>query len=222
MMLAQDDRRPFSTLQRFAQRAARATEAAQERCELCGEPIPHEHRHLLEPATRAIRCVCLACSILFDKEAASAGKYRLVPNRRLSLEDFVIRDAQWDDLQIPVGLAFFFYSTPAGRVQAFYPSPAGPTESLLRLDAWQTLEAGNPVLRTLQPDVEALLVNRARGARQCYLVPIDVCYGLVGVIRTHWRGLGGGQEVWKEIEGFFETLRARCRAVRQVTEGDKG
>jgi hypothetical protein len=87
----------------------------------------------------------------------------------------------------------------------------GPTESLLELDAWTALEAANPVLGTLAPDVEALLVNRARGARQHYLVPIDDCYALVGLIRTRWRGLTGGTEVWREIGTFFERLDRRAR-----------
>jgi hypothetical protein len=52
--------------------------------------------------------------------------------------------------------------------------------------------------------VEALLVNRARGTRQHFLVPIDDCYRLAGLIRTRWRGLSGGEEVWKEIDRFFE------------------
>jgi hypothetical protein len=220
MMLTEDDRRPFATLQRFAQRAARAADAARERCELCGEPIPDAHRHLLEPSTHAVRCVCQACSLLFGKEAASAGKYRLIPDRRLCLEDFVISDAQWDALQVPVGLAFFFHSTPADRVLALYPGPAVPTESLLTLDAWKSLEESNPSLKALLPDVEALLVNRARGAREYYLVPIDECFGLVGVIRTHWRGLGGGQDVWKEIAAYFAALRARCRGARRANEGE--
>ena len=51
------------------------------------------------------------------------------------------------------------------RASRFYPSPMGATESLLGLDAWERLEAANPVLGELEPDVEALLVNRARGAR---------------------------------------------------------
>jgi hypothetical protein len=112
-------------------------------------------------------------------------------------------------------MAFFFYSTPAGRVVAFYPSPMGPTESLLKLGAWEELERNNPVLEGMERDVEALLVNRARGAREHFLVPIDECYSLVGLIRTGWRGLSGGREVWKNIEGFFEELRERSRTVRR-------
>jgi hypothetical protein len=64
---------------------------------------------------------------------------------------------------------------------------------------------------TLEPDVEALLVNRARGARRHWIVPIEDCYALVGVIRTHWRGLTGGTEVWREIARSFEGLDRRAR-----------
>src|SRR5215203_3406202 len=208
---------PFFSLRRFAneesEKTAKAAEAAQEYCDLCGEPIPSEHRHLLEVSTREIMCACRPCSILFDSEAASEGKYRLVPDRRLYLEDFEIGDVQWESLRIPVDMAFFFYSTPAARVVAFYPSPMGPTESLLKLGTWEELEESNPVLKTMERDVEALLVNRVRGARKHFLVPIDECYGLVGLIRMHWRGLSGGREVWEEIEQFFEDLRKRSKTV---------
>jgi hypothetical protein len=108
-------------------------------------------------------------------------------------------------------MAFFFRSSREERVMAYYPSPMGPTESQLRLDAWRELEAANPVLGTLEPDVEALLVNRARGARDYLIVPIDDCYALVGVIRTGWRGLTGGKEVWERIGSFFEDLNRRAK-----------
>jgi hypothetical protein len=110
-------------------------------------------------------------------------------------------------------MAFFFYSTPAERVVAFYPSPMGPTESLLKLSTWEELERYNPVLEGMERDVEALLVNRVLGAREHFLVPIDECYSLVGLIRMHWRGLSGGREVWEEIGRFFEELRGRSKSV---------
>jgi hypothetical protein len=214
----------FSSLRRFAQeeseQAAEAVvrmQATPERCEMCSEPIPSEHRHLLNVSTREIMCACRPCSILFDREAASEGKYRLVPDRRLLLENFEMSDVQWASLRIPVDLAFFFYSTPVERVAAFYPSPMGPTESLLELSAWEELEEGNPVLKGMERDAEALLVNRVRGAREHFLVPIDECYSMVGLIRIHWRGLSGGQTVWEEIDRFFETLRRRSKTV-----GSKG
>src|ERR687898_54868 len=212
----------FSSLRRFAEeeseRAAKeAAQATQERCELCSEPIPSEHRHLLEVSTREIMCACRPCSILFDRQAASEGKYRLIPDRHLFLEDFEMSDAQWESLRIPVDMAFFFYSTPAERVVAFYPSPMGPTESLLKLSAWEELETHNPVLKGMERDVEALLVNRVRGAREHFLVPMAECYSLVGLIRMHWRGLSGGREVWEEIDRFFENLKQRSRKVVRET-----
>jgi hypothetical protein len=216
-MVEQGDRKAFSTfssLRRFVnEESEKETKAAQEHCDLCGEPIPPEHRHLLEVSTREVMCVCRPCSILFDSEAASEGRYRLVPDRRLFLEDFEMSDVQWESLRIPVDMAFFFYSTPAEKVAAFYPSPMGPTESLLKLGAWEELEKCNPVLEGMARDVEALLVNRVRGTREHFLVPIDDCYSLVGLIRMHWRGLSGGREVWEKIDRFFEDLRERSKTI---------
>lgn len=228
-MVAQGNRRAYSTfssLRRFAkeesEKASKAAEAAQEHCELCSEPIPPDHRHLLEVSTREMVCVCRPCSILFDREAASEGRFRLVPDRRLFLEDFEMSDAQWESLRVPVDMAFFFYSTPAERVVAFYPSPMGPTESLLKLDTWEELERCNPVLGRMERDVEALLVNRVRGAREHFLVPMDECYSLVGLIRMHWRGLSGGREVWEEIGRFFGELRERSKPLREGSPTEEG
>ena len=102
---------------------------------------------------------------------------------------------------------FFFHDTPNDKVAAYYPSPAGATESLLPLTAWEALVETNPILRQMQPDVETLLVNRVQETRAYFLAPIDVCFELVGLIRIHWRGFSGGDEVWREIDGFFERLR---------------
>ena len=206
----------FSSLRRFAREEAERREMAEagaaERCDLCGQPIPPDpyHRHLMEVATREISCVCRPCSILFDNEAASEGRNKIIRDRLLYLEDFEMPDARWEEMRVPVDMAFFFYSTPAGKAVAFYPSPMGPTESLLELETWEQLENDNPVLRGMERDVEALLVNRARGASEHYLVPIDECYKLVGVIRTRWRGFSGGREVWDDIARFFEGLRLRA------------
>ena len=108
---------------------------------------------------------------------------------------------------LPIDLAFFTESSAAGRVLAFYPSAAGATESLLPLESWRELTDENPRLRHMEVDVEALLVNRARSAREYYRAPIDQCYRLTGLLRTHWRGLSGGADVWNAVEAFFEDLR---------------
>jgi hypothetical protein len=177
--------------------------AAEERCDTCGTALTVEHGHNFDPASRRIRCACDSCAILY------AAVYRQVPRRVLTLPGFQISDAQWDDLMIPISLAFFSYSTPADKIIALYPGPAGAAESLLRLDAWEEICAGNPELLNMQPDVEALLVNRVGAAREYFLVPIDECYKLVGLIRLHWRGLSGGAAVWGEIARFFDELRRK-------------
>ena len=106
----------------------------------------------------------------------------------------------WEELRLPVEIAFFVRSA-EDRLQAYYPSPRGATESQLTFD----LE----VLHTLEPDVEALLVDRHKGAREHWIVPIDDCFRLVGLIRTHWQGLTGGRDVWAEIGRFFDGLERR-------------
>jgi Family of unknown function (DUF5947) len=135
-----------------------------------------------------------------------------VPERYLAFTDFRLSPAQWDSLQIPVSVAFFFVNSTLERVAAFYPGPAGATESLLPLEIWDDVIAANPTLATLQPDVEAFLVraDRGSGGAECFVVPIDACYELVGHLRRHWRGFDGGREAHEALDGFFARVRARA------------
>lgn len=176
-------------------------------CDLCEEPLEDEHRHLLDLQSRELMCACRACALLFDREAAGGDRYRLIGERRERLDGFRLDDSTWEALRIPVEMAFFFRHSGEGRTMAFYPSPMGPTESLLELEAWAQIEAANPVLAGMRDDVEALLVNRARGAAEHWLVPLDDCYSLVGLIRTRWKGLAGGSEVWAGIDDFFQQMK---------------
>jgi hypothetical protein len=202
-----------SRLRELARPDPEAEQEAEERCDLCGEPVPPAHRHLIDVQDRRLLCACRPCTILFDHRGAGGGHFRLVPERVRAVVDFELDDALWRTLDIPVELAFFFQSSAAGKVVAFYPAPAGATESLLTLDAWDELAARNPLLEDLEPDIEALLVNRTQGAGEHWLVPVDRCYELVGIIRTHWRGFGGGGELWGRVAGFFERLRREAVAV---------
>ena len=203
-----------SRLRGLAQGAIQSpTEAAEERCDLCGDPVPPRHRHLIDVHDRRLMCACRGCSILFDHRGAGGGHFRLLPERSRYVKGFQLDDVLWQTLDVPVDLAFFFHSSPAERVVAFYPAPVGATESLLELGAWEELLTTNPVLEQIEPDVEALLVNRTGGARDHWLVPIDRCYELVGVIRTHWQGFGGGRVVWDEVDRFFEALRRQAVVV---------
>ncbi len=189
----------------------------QEHCELCGSPVEAKHRHVIDLESRQLLCACRPCSVLFDRRAAGGGHFRLVPDRRLRLEDFRLEDPVWDRLRIPVDMAFFFLNSDQGRTMAFYPGPMGATESRLELATWEQVEQANPVLSTIEPDVEALLVNRARGSRRHWLVPVEDPYRLVALIRTRWRGFTGGREVWDGIDGFFAELDRRARPFTQAT-----
>lgn len=193
----------FALLRKLA-RPRRQTE----RCELCSTDLLSEHAHLVERVSRKLVCCCDACAVLFS--GTQHARYRRVPRRVAYLADFHMTDAEWESLHIPISLAFFVNSSASGRVVAAYPGPAGTTESLLTLDAWQRLEEQNPTLRELEPDVEALLVNRVCEARDYYRAPIDECFKLAGLIRTYWRGFAGGTEVWGEIKRFFAELKERA------------
>jgi hypothetical protein len=200
----------FGTLRQFARR-----ERPLERCELCSLGLRSDHPHLIEVAQRKLLCTCEACAILFSGQGA---KFKRVPRRVRSFPCFNLSDAEWNGLMVPINMAFFFKSSLENRVIALYPSPAGATESLLALESWNDIVARNPILNQMESDVEGLLVNRlgySRGysAAEYYLLPIDECYKLVGLIRMHWKGLSGGTEVWRELGEFFRALRARSAEV---------
>ncbi|HTS31024.1 MAG TPA: DUF5947 family protein [Bryobacteraceae bacterium] len=197
----------FGALQRFVRRNPPV-----ERCELCGAGLGREHDHLLEPANRRLTCACQACAILFGQ---SGQRFKRVPRRVRFLPEFRMTDAHWDSLMVPINMAFFFQSSVAGKVLAIYPSAAGATESLLSLETWDQIVADNLDVLSMEADVEALLVNRLGSQRgfpmhQYFLLPIDECYKLVGLVRTHWRGLSGGDEMWQSMITFFESLAARA------------
>jgi hypothetical protein len=201
----------FGVLRQFARR-----ERPLERCELCSLGLRPDHPHLLELAQRKLVCTCEACAILFSGQGV---KFKRVPRRVLSLPNFNLSDAEWNGLMIPINMAFFFRNSVEDRMVAMYPSPAGATESLLELEAWNDIAARDPALSTMESDVEALLVNRPGYSRgysepEYYLLPIDECYKLVGLIRMHWKGLAGGAEVWQELGQFFTSVKAKSTEIK--------
>ncbi|GHH86806.1 hypothetical protein GCM10018793_60160 [Streptomyces sulfonofaciens] len=42
--------------------------AAEERCDVCAQPVPEQHRHLLDPAADTLLCACQACALLFTAD----------------------------------------------------------------------------------------------------------------------------------------------------------
>ncbi|MBM9510249.1 DUF5947 family protein [Actinacidiphila acididurans] len=325
-------------LRRLARQAAGRAAGAQaedapERCELCAEPLPAGHRHLLRPADGSVACACRACALLFGPEsspgigpgatggsrpeaasgsgpgaaghigpegcggpdatghvapgavggtghgesAATGGHgpdstrdlatdtggsrpeaaydhgpdstrdlapdtggpepgrtpgtggpaghttaprsseatphrgYLALPETRQRLDGCAIDDTVWAALGIPVGLAFFTRSAESGAITAAYPSPLGAVRFTVAAESWRELARCHSALPELPAEVTALLVHRARGAAEHWLVPLDDCYRLVALVRAHWKGLGGGDEVWQRIDDFFRALNAAHR-----------
>lgn len=196
----------------MALKRLRRKQSSTEWCELCARALEGRHAHLLDPQTRRILCACDPCAFLFQD---GAGRYRRVPRDSFFLSDLVLDNLQWEALSIPVNLAFFFFSSPAKRVVAYYPSPGGATESLLTLEAWEGIAAAHSRIGQMQPDVEALLVNRVASPPDYYIVPIDRCYELSGIVRKHWQGFTGGDDVWREVANFFAALRSEAVTVEE-------
>ncbi len=182
--------------------------ASEERCDLCGTTVPEDHRHLLNLVERRIECVCESCWALRSGDA----EYRPTGGRTLWLGELELPDEVWASFQIPIGLAFFMESSTAGCVVALYPSPGGATESELHFSSWSRMVELNPILADLEPDVEALIVNRLFDPPAYAIAPIDRCYALTGTVKVNWEGLSGGPRVGEAVSGFFDELRAQADA----------
>ena len=226
--------------------AAQPGRAGEEHCEFCAAGIPAGHGHVADLEQSSLMCACRACYLLFTASArggnppeppgstGSAGtplrgapprrgsaRYRSVPDRYLRDPDRALGTAEWDELQIPVGLAFFLYRSEPGELGCFYPSPAGATECALDLPAWQRLTAAHPLLGQAEPDVEAVLISQDKSAGiEYFIVPVDACYELAGRMRMLWRGFDGGTEARRSIAEFLSGVRKRARdAPRDPSHG---
>lgn len=185
----------------------------EERCEFCATDLGARHGHVADVSDHRLLCVCRPCYLLFAPQGAGGGRFRAVGEETRRVADLRLDETGWEALRVPVDLVFFLRQTGADRLLAFYPGPGGATESELDLRAWSDISAANPVLDRVAPDVEAVLLRRHDGGFSCFLVPVDVCYGLVGLVRTHWTGLGGGPEVWARIADYFADLERRSSVV---------
>jgi Family of unknown function (DUF5947) len=187
-----------------------------EKCEFCAVEIPAAHGHVADLDHSSLVCTCRACYLLFTHSQAGRGRYRAVPDRYLADPARPMTAAEWEDLEIPVGLAFFLRSSDTGAVTGFYPSPAGATECRLDLVAWDRLVAAHPLLGVMAPDVEAVLISRTDEGVEHFLVPVDACYELAGRMRLHWRGFDGGAEARRSIADFLGQVRSRARLLAGV------
>lgn len=201
----QDTAGSLGALRRFAR-----SRPDVERCELCSTALGDDHPHLLHRTSRQIACSCEACAILFCGQ--EGAKFLQVPKRMRKLESFRFTDMEWEAMTLPINMAFFLRGV-NGETKALYPSPAGVMESMIAFPAWDEIFGDNRTLACMEAEVEMLLVNRIGGQDLYYIVPLDAGYRLVGLIRTKWRGLSGGAEVWKAVAGFFASLDQQATSV---------
>lgn len=183
--------------------APQAEDDPVERCDLCQTSVPPDHRHMLNLYERQIVCTCEACWALRSGDT----EFRPVGNRTLWLEDFQLPEEIWAQFRIPIGLAFFMWSSVTDCIVAMYPSPAGATESELHFETWNRLVGMNPVLKRLEPDAEALIVNRTGPEPMYAIAPIDRCYMLVGLVKASWDGISGGAGMDRAIADYFAELK---------------
>jgi hypothetical protein len=193
-----------------------------ERCEMCQTILDGWHGHLVDMDKRSIACACRACYLLFTHEGAAGGRYKAVPERICHDPARPLAGTDWNELQIPVAMAFFFFNSALGRVVAGYPSPGGVTECELDLEAWDRLATEYPLLGELAPDTEAIFVHGAspgerppqtppdKSEYEVFLIPIDMCYSLVGELRMYWQGFDGGTEAREALDKFLAGLRRRA------------
>lgn len=187
----------IASLQPFVEAAKRAQVAPC--CEVCGAPIGEAHRHVVDRSARRLLCACQACALAFDGD--QPARFRSVPE---SARPSGLGDGELDRLAIPVALAFFFRPSSLGRWVAVFPSVAGATEAELSDDAARMLDGC-----AIADDVEALLVHRPRGeAARSYVVPVATGYELTATLRRTWRGIDGGDDAKRAIEGLFARLEA--------------
>lgn len=173
-------------------------------CELCAAGVHAGHRHLLQLEQRRIVCVCESC---FERGARDA-EFRQTNARVEWLEDFRLPEHVWTALGPPAGLALFLRSSSAGRVVALNPRASGAAESELPAADWARLASDNPALERLEPDAEALIVDRLGRTPRHLIAPIDACQRLVGLVQSRTRAQAG-EDLGPALDDFFYGLRRR-------------
>jgi hypothetical protein len=202
--------RATHALQRFARgRAAAVAQSVParetlEQCELCAAPVSSAHEHLLEAKSRAIRCACAACALLFDDNAtAGALRYRRLNGQARRLTYTALSERDLVALNIPVRLCFLCPSAAHEALFLIYPSAAGPIEAQSSWRAWRELVAQHAELAAVEPDRDAVVVDLRGGAARSPLhVTLDIAYELLGLLRS--------AEAEARFAGFEARLDALC------------
>lgn len=199
---------PANNSAAWVRRLRRFVDPPPEICELCRAQIADAHEHLIALPMRRLVCACESCAGAAPENGPR--RFRRIFRSSRKLPEFAIADELWLSFDIPVEMAFFIREENRGLGIALYPGPAGLVQAELPFDAWSELVAQYRWLDDLVPETEALLVNRTHGAREYFRLSTDYCYALAGLMRSEWRGFGGGTELWNSLEHYFAQLSARA------------
>lgn len=191
-----------------------------ETCEMCSATVGHGHDHLVDMQGRRLCCVCRPCALLFERPAASIGRYQRVPDRVLVGDPPGVPTSEWSALGVPVSVSFVFFNSLANSWIAVFPSPAGAVEGEPQVGAMEALAQVTPLVSAVRPDVEALLAHgqRGRDTVELYIVPVSAGYELVAKIRAHWQGFDGGDLARQQIRQYMDRLRSRSRPLTTKAE----
>jgi hypothetical protein len=196
-----------AALRAYARAPAPSENEGDDRCDLCGRPLSDRHDHLVELAARALRCACPGCAAL---GSTASGRATLRIERRARRLREGLDDAAWAALGIPIGLAYIVRWSQGDEVVAGFPSAGGAATAPLDGAVWASVVQRIPGLADLRPDVEALLVRRLAGAREQWVVSLDLCHELLGHLRRPPGGAGSGA-VAAAVERFFAALAEEAR-----------
>ena len=136
-----------------------------------------------------------------------------MPERVCHDPDRPLTDADWNELQIPVAMAFFFVNSALGRVVAGYPSPGGATECELDLRPGTGSPPRTRCSGRWRRTSRRSSSTAPSSGNEVFLIPIDECYSLVGGLRMRWQGFDGGAEARAALAAFLDGLRQRAVAL---------
>ena len=202
----------FEVLRRFAK-----ARVPVERCDLCGVEVAPMHDHLIDPvrAPARLRLWRLRGALQrAGRHQVQAGAPARDGARRAHHQRCPVGGAPAADRP---GLLLRQHAAGAGG--GVLPEPGRRH----RVAAGARDLGGDPARApgpraTCSPTFRRCSSTGSGAARRptvCYLVPIDQCFRLVGIIRMHWKGFTGGTAVWEEIDRFFADLGRMARPARQ-------
>jgi len=200
-------------LRGFSAAAGGARARSRSGASFCGQLLPARHSHVVHIERRNLLCACRPCFLLFSSAGAAGGKVKAVPEEVFDLGEGVFSQAQWTGCRSR-SISRSSSSTALSAAPWFsIPARREPPSRCCRSNV-EELVREHPRLATLSQDVEALLAwQRSETSDQpsaAFIVPIDACYELVGIVRRTWKGFHGGEEAWQAIAAFFSALRARA------------